>query len=269
MASKADAVIIDLEDSVPPAEKSAARETAARKLESAVKCRVLIRVNALDSPFFNDDLEVVLMPGLNGLMVPKVDDEESILHLHDRLCAQEIRRQLESIPVLALIESARAVAGIHRILQAVVSQQRLQVLAFGAADYTSDLGIAITSDGLELAYPRARLAVASRAAGLLPPLDTPFMLDLKDLQALEGDALRARQMGFGGKLCIHPNQVEVVNRIFSPRPEDVRQAEAVVSAFEEAQKNGVGAIQLNGKFIDKPVMERARQILMLARSLDA
>lgn len=269
MAAKADVVIIDLEDAVPAAEKSAARETAATKLESAGAGRVLIRVNGMDTPFFEEDLDAVLARGLSGLMVPKVEDERSIPQLHAMMRALETRRKLGPVPVLALIESARAVAGIHRILEAPTTPPRLQALAFGAADYTSDLGIAITGDGQELAYPRARLAVASRAAGLLPPLDTPFMMDLKDLQALEADALRAKQLGFGGKLCIHPNQVEIVNRTFSPRPEEVRQAEAVVGAFEEAQAKGVGAIQVEGKFIDKPVVERARQVLRLARGLNA
>jgi citrate lyase subunit beta/citryl-CoA lyase len=269
MVATADVVVIDLEDAVPVAEKSTARQTAAKKLGSAGDCRVLIRVNGMDTPFFKEDLDAVLVPGLYGLMVPKLEDDQAIPQLHELMRALETRRQLGPVPVLALIESARAVAGIHRILQAPTDPPRLQALAFGAADYTSDLGIAITGDGQELAYPRARLAVASRAAGLLPPLDTPFMLDLKDLQALEADALRAKQLGFGGKLCIHPNQIEIVNRTFSPRPEEVRQAEAVVSAFEEAQDKGVGAIQVDGKFIDKPVVERARQLLRLARMLNA
>jgi citrate lyase subunit beta/citryl-CoA lyase len=269
LAAKADAVIIDLEDAVPAAEKSAARKAAAKKLGSAGDGRILIRVNGMETPFFHEDLDAVLERGLGGLMVPKVEDEKSISHLHELMHAKEVGRQLDMIPVLALIESARAVANIHRIVQAPTDPPRLHALAFGAADFTSDLGVAITRDGQELAYPRARLAVASRACGLLPPLDSPFMLDLKDLQALEADALRAKQLGFGGKLCIHPNQIDIVNRTFSPRPEEIRQAEAVVSAFEEAQTKGWGAIQVNGKFIDKPVVERARQVLRLARMLNA
>jgi citrate lyase subunit beta/citryl-CoA lyase len=167
-----------------------------------------------------------------------------------------------------MIESARGVVNVNMIAQAVTDPPRLHTLVFGAADYTSDLGVEITWDGQELAYPRARIAVACRGADLFPPLDTPFMLDLKDLQALEADTVKAKQLGFGGKLCIHPNQIPIVNRTFSPQPEEIRQAQAVVRAFEDAHARGVGAIQVDGKFIDKPVVERARRILTLARRLD-
>lgn len=267
MASEADAIIIDLEDAVPASEKAAARETAAKKLGSAGDRKVLVRINGTDTTFFHDDLAAVLKPGLSGLMIPKVEDEQSILLLHKLMRAKEVQEKLETVPVLATIESARGVANINIISQTITDPPRLHTLIFGAADYTSDLGVEITKDGQELAYPRARVVVACRAAGLFPPLDTPFMLDLKDLQALEADVLRGKQLGFGGKFCIHPNQIDIVNRTFSPQPEEIRQARAVVQAFEEAQAKGVGAIQVDGKFVDKPVVERARQILMLARRL--
>jgi citrate lyase subunit beta/citryl-CoA lyase len=268
MATKADAVIIDLEDAVPASEKPAARAAAAIALRSVGNRVVVVRINGEDTPFFHEDISAVLVPGLSGLMVPKVEDEQSILRLHDLMRAGEVLKKLEAVPLLALIESARAVVNIHRIAQTHTNPPRLHTLTFGAADYTSDLGVEITRDGQELAYPRARLAVACRAAGRFPPQDTPVMRDLKDLQALEADALRAKQLGFGGKLCIHPNQVDIVNRVFSPRPEEIRQAEAVVNAFEEAHAKGLGAIQVDGKFIDKPIVDRARQILLLARILD-
>lgn len=264
MASKADAVIIDLEDGVPFSEKAAARNTAVAKSHSAGKCRVLIRVNGMNTAYFEEDLEAVMRSRASGLMVPKVEDQESIQRLNDLMSAREARNRTETMPVLALIESAKALSNIYRIAQASAEQPRSFRLVFGAADYTFDLGVDISRDGQELAYPRARIAVACRAAGLLPPLDSPFMLDLKDLQALEEDSLRAKKLGFGGKLCIHPNQVDIVNRTFSPRPEEIHHAEAVITAFEEAKGRGEGAIQLDGKLIDKPVVERARQILQIA-----
>ena len=267
LATKADVVIIDLEDSIPAAEKARAREVVVDKLKLD-GTRLLIRVNGMQTPYFADDLDAVLVAGLSGIMIPKVEEGRGILDLHERMRAKEEQRGLKTTPVLALIETAKAIANIHAIVQATTAPARLQALVFGAADYTADLGIAICPDGKELAYPRARLAVASRAADLLPPIDTPFMLDLKDMQGLEADARRAKQLGFAGKLCIHPNQIEIVNRIFSPLPEEVRQAKAVVDAFEKAQANGLGAIQVDGKFIDKPVVERAQQILRLAAMLD-
>jgi citrate lyase subunit beta / citryl-CoA lyase len=266
LATKADVVIIDLEDAVPAAEKARAREVAVDKLKSGA-ARILIRINGMQTPYFQDDLDAVLVAGLNGMMIPKVEEGRAILDLHERMRVKEEERGLKTTPVLALIETAKAIANVRVIAQAATESARPHILVFGAADYTADLGIAICPDGLELAYPRARLAVASRAADMLPPIDTPFMLDLKDMQGLEADARRAKQLGFAGKLCIHPNQIEIVNRIFSPMPEEVHQAKAVVDAFEKAQANGLGAIQVDGKFIDKPVVERAQQILRLATVL--
>ena len=267
LATKADVVIIDLEDAVPAAQKAWAREVVVDKLKSSAD-RILIRINGMQTPYFLDDLNVVLVAGLCGMMVPKVEEGRSIRDLHELMRVKEEERGLKTTPVLALIETAKAIANIHGIAQTTTEPARLHALVFGAADYAADMGIAISTDGLELAYPRARLAVASRAAAMLPPIDTPFMLDLKDMQGLEADALRAKQLGFAGKLCIHPSQVEIVNRTFSPLPDEVRQAKTVVDAFEKAQASGLGAIQVDGKFIDKPVVERAQQILRLAAMLD-
>ena len=110
--------------------------------------------------------------------------------------------------------------------------------------------------------------LGSRAAGLEPPLDTPFMLDLKAGPALQADAIRAKQLGFQGKLCIHPNQIDVVNRVFSPQPQEVQQAVRVIQAFEEAEAAGKGALQVDGKFVDYPVVARARRVLQIASSLE-
>ena len=127
------------------------------------------------------------------------------------------------------------------------------------------MGIEITKEGAELSYPRSRIAVASRAARIEPPLDTPFMMDLRDMEALKVDAGRAKQLGFQGKLCIHPNQIEPCHAIFSPTKEEMLYAERVVRAFEEAEKEGSAVLLLDGKFIDYPVVERARRILKVAK----
>ncbi len=140
-------------------------------------------------------------------------------------------------------------------------------VAFGAADYSLDLGMEITKQGSELNYPRARIAVSCRAAGLEPPLDTPFMIDLKDTEGLKADAIRAKQLGFQGKLCIHPNQILACHAVFSPSKEEIQHAEKVIQAFEEAEAEGVAAIQLDGKFIDYPVVERARRTMELAEMM--
>jgi citrate lyase subunit beta/citryl-CoA lyase len=172
-----------------------------------------------------------------------------------------------SVYVVVLIESARGVQNIFRILSEAIEPARAFLAAFGAADYSLDMGIDVSRDGAELHYPRSRIAVACRAAGREPPIDTPFMIDLKDLDGLKADARRAKQLGFQGKLCIHPNQVGPCNDIFSPTAEEIQYARRVVEAFEKSEAEGVGALQLDGKFIDIPVVERSRRIIRLGASI--
>jgi citrate lyase subunit beta/citryl-CoA lyase len=174
---------------------------------------------------------------------------------------------LGSTAVAAQIESARGVQNVFRIFSETLAPERTWLAAFGAADYSLDLGINLSRDGIELHYPRSRSAVACRAAGIEPPIDTPFMLDLKDLDGLRTDALRAKQLGYQGKLCIHPNQVGPCNEIFSPTAEELAYARRVVEAFEKSESEGIGALQLDGKFIDYPVVERSRRILRLGKAI--
>ena len=162
------------------------------------------------------------------------------------------------------IESAKGVQNIFKIVSRKRDPERVFTAAFGAADYTLDLGIKMTKAGVELHYARSRIPVACRAAEVAPPIDSPFMLDLKDLEALKAEALFAKQMGFQGKLCIHPSQIEPCNTVFSPDPDEIEYAKKVIEAYEEAEAKGLGVIQLEGKMIDYPIVERSRRILKLA-----
>lgn len=270
LATGADAVIIDLEDAVPLSEKARTREAVALHLTELGREKIFVRVNGVETDFFSDDIEELVCAELSALIIPKVQRAEDVFAINEALLRVETTKGLRPglIPIIALVETARAVDNISRIARAETRPPRLYSLAFGAADYTLDLGIEITGEGSELLYARSRLPIACRAAGLEPPLDTPFMIDLKDLVALEADALRAKQLGFQGKLCIHPNQIEVVNRIFSPRPSEIQQALKVIRAFEEAETKGQAAIQVEGQFVDYPVVARARRILQISASLD-
>ncbi len=160
------------------------------------------------------------------------------------------------------------VQNIFQITSAAAELNREFLIALGAADYALDMGIEITKDGRELIYPRSRIVVACRAAGIAPPLDTPFMIDLKDIEALKDDAARAKQLGFQGKLCIHPNQIEPVHGIFTPTAEEISFARRVVEVFEAEEAEGSAAILVDGKFVDYPVVERSRRILQLAAIID-
>jgi len=267
--TSADAVIIDLEDAVALTEKEVSRSTVRDKILEHADRKIIVRINSLDSPFFHGDLAEVITGNLFCLMVPKVESAAHIREINENLIKVENEKGIVqgTVSIIPLIESAGAVQNIHRIATEKMEPSRIYCVAFGAADYTLDMGIEITREGTELSYPRSRIAVASRAAGIEPPLDTPFMMDLKDMEALKVDADRAKQLGFQGKLCIHPNQIEPCHTIFSPAKEDILYAEKVVQVFEEAERKRSAAIQLDGKFIDYPVVEHARRILKMAEHI--
>ena len=269
VSSGADAVIIDLEDAVPPAQKEQSRTAAREKIAAFPESEILVRVNAIGSEYLAGDLDEIVAPGLGCIIVPKVEEREHIREIDRRLGEAERREGLErgAIAVIPLIESARAVQNAFEILSEKTDPRRLFTAALGAADYTLDMGIEMTMEGTELHYPRSRIAVACRAAGVDPPLDTPFMIDVKNVEALTADARRARELGFQGKLCIHPIQIEPCHAVFSPSREEIEHAERVIEAFEEAEARGIGAIQLDGKFVDAPIVERSRRILKLAAAI--
>jgi citrate lyase subunit beta / citryl-CoA lyase len=269
LSAGADIVIIDLEDAVAAAMKDEAREAARKKVIELGAHGLMVRVNGLGSGHNRKDLESVIHPSLSGVMLPKVESGEQVREIHERLLSCEGRAASPpgALGLVVLIESARGVQNVFDVLSQTVKPARMILAAFGAADYSLDMGIKVTRDGGELHYPRSRLAVASRAAGREPPIDTPFMIDLKDLDALRADACRAKQLGFQGKLCIHPSQVEPCNAVFSPTPEEMAYARRVVEAFEKNEAEGIAALQLDGKFIDYPVVEHARKTLRAAEAM--
>ena len=265
--SGADAIIIDLEDAVALSEKAIARPKVREKILEHVNKEIIVRVNGLDSGFIQEDLEAVIVEGLGCIIVPKVEDKEHVREIHRLLLAVEKEKGMEpgAIAIIPLIESARAIENVFEIVSERTLPARLFTVAFGAADYTLDMGIEITREGTELFYPRSRIPIACRAADIDPPLDTPFMIDLKDREALKADARRAKQLGFQGKLCIHPNQIEPCHEVFSPTREEILYAERVIQAFDEAEARGIAAIHLDDKFVDYPVVEKARRVLNLAK----
>jgi citrate lyase subunit beta/citryl-CoA lyase len=263
VATAADRVIIDLEDAVAVSQKEESRAPVREKIIAHKAHRVLVRVNGLETEFVMGDLAAVVVSELGGLVLPKTENSHQVGKIHGLLVDFEKQQGLPggSIAVILLVESALGVQNIFQISAAAVELSREFLIALGAADYALDMGIEITRDGRELIYPRSRIALACRAAGIAPPLDTPFMIDLKDMDALKDDAARAKQLGFQGKLCIHPNQIEPVHLIFTPSAEEIAFARRVVEAFEAG---GSAAIQVDGKFVDYPVVERCRRILQLA-----
>jgi citrate lyase subunit beta/citryl-CoA lyase len=267
--TEADVIIVDLEDAVPPSEKERSRSVVREKVAQYRDRMILVRVNALGSPFIQGDLEEAILEGVKGIVLPKVESADDIHAMNTLLIDVETKRSLPecSIRLFPLIESAAAVQHVYDIVSAKTKPERIYTVAFGAADYTLDMGIEMTMEATELFYARSRIPIACKAAGIAPPIDTPFMIDLKNTEALVADARRAKELGFQGKLVIHPQQIEPCNRLFSPTPEEIAKAERIVQAFEEAEAAGTAAIQLEGKFIDYPVVQRSRDILTIAAAI--
>lgn len=267
-ALAADVVILDLEDSVPPAEKEAARVLIHDTLPSmsAVGRLVYVRPNAIISPYLQQDLEAVVGPGLDGLCLPKVESAEEIKGLEGLLGRLEREHGLKegTLGLIPCLESARGILGGHEIAMA---SPRVVGLGFGAEDFTADLGVPRSKEGTELFFARSSLVLSARAAEVLA-LDSVYS-DYQDEEGLLREAGLGRQLGFGGKFLIHPNQIEPVNRVFSPAAEEVAYARRVVEAFEAAQAQGSAATSLEGRMIDTAVAARARKLLDFAAAIEA
>ena len=263
----ADGVIIDLEDSVPGAEKDHARELASQWVPELHRegQRVMVRVNSLDTGLARDELAAVIGPQLYGVSIGKVESVWDLREMDRIIGALEPAAGLEPgrIKLIPWIESARAVMTAYQIATA---STRIVAIAFGAEDYTHDMGVQRTDGGEEAHFPRAMVAVAARAAGVAS-LDTPFAR-FRDPDGLRQESRVACQLGYNGKFAIHPSQLDVINEIFSPSPEDVEYARQVVDAWDRAEASGRGSVDLNGRMIDVPVVKRARNLLALAEVID-
>jgi citrate lyase subunit beta/citryl-CoA lyase len=259
-----DAYVPDLEDSVPDGEKENARRMVAALLPKLSECGIPVipRVNAHRTPWFEDDLAAVVGPYTHGISIGKIDKPEDIAYISQAVARQERSIGLEkgAIRLIPWIETASAVVHCYPICNA---SPRIMAVAFGAEDLTDDMGIERTREETETAYARSAVCIAARAAGL-SALDTPYF-QFRDEEGLTANVRAAKQLGFKGKFAIHPAQIAVLNRLFSPSQEDVAYARKVVEAFEEAERNGRGSTSLDGKVIDVPVVKRARAIL---RSLE-
>jgi len=238
----AHAVIVDLEDAVPPGKKAAARQAVAAWLNPGQP--VFVRINGADTVWFSEDLELCQGPGISGVVLPKTGSVEDIQSLEQWLSP--------SSAVLPLIETAQ---GFWNAL-AIARLPRVKRLIFGPIDFQLDLGI--LGDRDELLYFQSQLVLVSRLAGIQPPVDG-VSTAIEDAGRLRADATRARSLGFGGKLCIHPKQVPIVNACFVPRPEEIAWARRVVEADA---RSGGAPVSLDGQMVDRPVVLKAQRILM-------
>ena len=241
IAAGADAVIVDLEDAVPPADKPAARAALAAWLSP--EHPVLIRVNATGSKWFHEDIALCKTPGVAGVLLPKAETIEDIRLLAGHCSA--------ATPILPLIETAQGFWNA----QTLARGPQVQRFVFGSIDFQLDLGI--QGEEEELLYFRSRLVLVSRLAGLQVPVDGITMA-IDDAERVRADTLRAKRLGFGAKLCIHPRQVSLVNESFEPSAEEERWARRIMEAAEAVRG---AAVSVDGQMVDRPVIARAAAIL--------
>ena len=256
-------IVLDLEDAVAHQEKTAAREMTRAALPVYTGNTIVsVRVNGADTGRLEDDVEAVMCEDLDLLLIPKVESVDVLPNV-DRMIGRaerELGIDAGTTRVLALIETARGLVRIDDI--AASATERVIALAFGLVDFAADIGVGLTPDAAtELLYARSRVVVAARATGFAAPIDGPY-LDLHDFDGLVQNSKRSRQLGFQGRVIIHPLQVEHAHRAYSGLSwQEVEHARSVVAAFEEAEAGGAASIQVDGRFVDYPIYHRAKQQL--------
>ncbi len=259
----ADGVIVDLEDAVATAEKPQARRQAAEFLAIRRSRVTFLRVNALATPFCYEDLLAAAAAAVDGILLPKAESVADIATVDWLLTQLEARigKPQGAIELTPIVETAKGVAAAAAIAAA---SPRIRRLAFGAVDLALDMDLDLEDDAGAINQARFALTLASRAAGLEGPLDTVFT-DIADLAGLEASTRRARAMGFGGKACIHPAQIDIINAVFSPSAAELARARTIVAAFAEAEAAGLAAVSVDGIMVDYPVVLKARRTLERSR----
>lgn len=262
----ADAVVLDLEDAVPASEKESARRLVAAAVEARAgrtNPSVYVRVNHPETGLTQAEVEAVVRPGLSGIRLPKTEDADTVRRMSDWIDAAEARSGLHSgsVEVVCNVESAR---GVYAALSIATAAARVRGLAFGAADFTRDLGLTVGADERETLYARSALVLASRVANVESPVDSVYTR-LQDDEGLEQSTRRGSALGFFGRSAIHPRQVAIIHAVYTPAEDEIARARLVVDAAARAETRGSGAIQLeNGDFVDVAIVRRAEGILRLA-----
>ena len=265
----ADAIMLDIEDGVAPNEKGTARKNIAESLgreKAAGSPARYVRINAIGHERMAADLEAVIRPGLEGLVCPKVDTVDEVRTVDAILNEQEPKQKVAkgSVRLLIAIESPKGLLNAPVIAAA---SSRIVGIIFGAEDFGREVGLPTVREGeaRDLIYARSAIVVAAAAAHV-QAVDGVWV-DLNDSAGLVGFAKQSRQLGFSAMSCIHPSQVDAINTVFSPTAEEIDYCQKVLQAFEEANARGDGSIAFGGQLIDRPIIERARRTIDMAKSL--
>lgn len=297
-SSGADAVVLDLEDAVPAAEKARARDLVAaairqrwQALQSTAPSGrstpdpgpsgsqyaahstqqtplLFVRVNHPETGLTEGDVNAVVQPGLDGLRLPKVEDADTVRQLSEwvSVAEQSARLPIGWLPFVCNVETAK---GVHCAREIASAHPRVVALGYGGADFTRDINAIATAEGLETLYARSQLVMLSRVAGIRAPVDTVYR-HVQDDAGLEAAARQARVLGFFGKSTIHPRQVPIVNAVFTPTGEEIAWARSVVEASIVAEATDSASLKLaSGEFVDVAVLRRAEDLLKLAEAIGA
>jgi citrate lyase subunit beta / citryl-CoA lyase len=257
----ADAVMLDLEDAVPLHEKTAARRHVRQALTQVARggAEVLVRINN-DPSLLRDDLAASVFPGLDGICLPKTESAKRVGLLDGALAALERERGLSPgcVEITLIVETPRGLLALQEI---AVASPRVRSVSLGPEDYCLELGVEPSRDGAELLYALSHLVTVCKAAGVAPLGLLGSIAEFRDLQAFAHGARRARDLGCVGAACIHPDQVGVLNRVFSPAPEKMETARRIAVSFEEGLARGTASVSVDGAMVDTPVYARARRLL--------
>ena len=261
----ADSMILDLEDAVAPTEKDSARilvRNAIRDL--GFTHEVIVRINPIDSPYWQKDLAYIVPVKPDMIMPTKVSGAEDVKIISAAIAAEEEKAGIEkgTVKLIPLIETA---LGVEKAFEIASSDPRVTAIFLGAEDLTADLQCKRTKEGKEIFYARSRMVMAARAAGI-DVYDTPWT-DVEDYDGLIEDAAFAKSLGFSGKSSISPRHVRFINEIFSPTDEEIQYAKDVFATIEKAKAEGKGVVSLRGKMIDAPIVSRAEQVLKAAEEM--
>ncbi len=253
----ADSIIIDLEDAVAHSEKDTARILTRNALSALhFNAEVIVRINSLTTPFWQEDLDAVIPQKPDVIMPTKIYTAEDIRTISDYIGKIEKRCGIEegTVKLIPLLETAGA---IEHAFEIATASPRMAGLYLGAEDLALDMKAVRTAEGYEIEYSRSRLVIAARAAGI-DALDTPYIRNIHDNEALTRETIKVKNMGFNGKACIYPGQVETINDIFAPTREEYENALELLAAVEKAKEQGKGVITFRGKLVDGPVIIMAQ-----------
>jgi len=264
-----DAIMLDIEDGVAPNEKDTARKNISESLgreKAPGSPSRFVRINAIGHPRMDADIEAVSRPGLEGLVLPKVETVDEVRRVDAILTEREPKLKMPGggVKLLVAIESPRGLLNAPAI---AACSPRIVGLIFGAEDFGRELGLPTSREGeaRDLIYARSAIVVAAASAHV-QAVDGVWV-DLKDTEGLFGFARQSRRIGFSGMSLIHPSQIDPINNTFSPTPEEIDYAQQVLKAFDEAQARGDGSIAFGGQLIDRPIVERARRTVEMAQAL--